>query len=547
MALYWHCLATKPRTDLALNAERVRHRPDIPLPCLIGLAIVVGVFAVNVYRAAHQSITVDEAFTYGLYIDKPFHQILVDYSPNNHILNTLLSRLSVEAFGLSELTFRLPSLLGGLLYLTIIYQLCRHLFRNWWTFLLAVSALTLNPLIMDFLSIARGYGLSLGFFAAALYLVMQFFGAEPTDAKPNHILAAAIFLGLSISANLCFLFPTVSIAVILTLLGLFDARVTGGWRARASWIAARVWLPIVVTAALFVAVPVAHAQTGTFRTDVYGTDSLLDTGRSLAQRSLFHQYNLWRNAIPPAERKWIEVVARSVNPSLLIIVFVTLLPLWRRWLTLRDIHRLQRLDGAYFVIATVLALSLGMLMATRYLFGYLYPLDRTAIYLVVLLTLAWLLLIEKLWIMGSPENLYLWRPIGVLAIIPVALAVLCFLRGFTISYYYEWRFDAGTRRIFLLLQQQRRQFSPATPLKLGVDWRLDFSFNFYRSMYHANWLKRVNRDPREAGGFDYYVTYPEDEANLNKLGLRKIYQDPISDQELLVSGEFQAPSSQSHL
>ena len=34
---------------------------------LFGLTFVIAVFAMNVYRATHQSITIDEAFTYDLY------------------------------------------------------------------------------------------------------------------------------------------------------------------------------------------------------------------------------------------------------------------------------------------------------------------------------------------------------------------------------------------------------------------------------------------------------------------------------------------------
>jgi hypothetical protein len=228
----------------------------------------------------------------------------------------------------------------------------------------------------------------------------------------------------------------------------------------------------------------------------------------------------------------------------LLIVFLMFITVAWHWLQTRDLRRLSGPDRAYFLIAGVLALTLGMLVAVRYLAGYPYPKDRTAIYLVVLLTLAWMLLVEKLWIEKPLERTQMHRVWSVLAAAPVLLAIVLFLRGFTTSYYYEWRFDAGTKRIFQLLQQQHQQFSSAKPLRLGVDWRLNFSFNFYRSMYRADWLKRVTRDPREAGGFDYYVTYPQDEAALQKLRLRKIYQDPVSDQELLVREDSAALASQ---
>jgi len=495
---------------------------------LLGIAIVTGVFAVNIYRATHQSITADEAFTWDFYVDKPFNWILIVYSTNNHILHTLLCRLSVKALGLSELTMRLPSLAGGLLYLAFVYKLCRLLFNHLWTFLLAMLALTLNPFITDYLSAARGYGMALGFFTAALYFVMRFFHDEPTSTNDNRVTAAAILLGLSISANIIFVFSAVALAGILALLRLVDAKHTGGWIQKMLWIAGRVWLPFLCAAGLFLAIPLANARQSDFYR--YGKDSLRETTLSLVQRSLFHQYNVWTDQkIPDTVTRSVGIVAAWIIPLMLALGFAVLIPVCWRWMRERDLHRLGNPDRAYLLIGAVFATSLGMLVAAHYLVGMLYPIDRTAIYLVGLLTLEWMLLIQKA--LAAPH----WnRAIGMLAAAPVAIAILLFLGGFTTSYYYEWRYDAGTKRIFHLLEG-RNQFSSSRKMKLGVDWKLDLSLNFYRQMYQADWLARVLRDPPpEAGGFDYYVLLPEDEEATRKLGLRVIYRDPISNQELAV-------------
>jgi len=67
-----------------------------------------------VARAATQSITIDEADTYLQWVDRP-GQLWAQIS-NNHILNSLLMRLSTWLFGLSEITVRLPALVGAALY-----------------------------------------------------------------------------------------------------------------------------------------------------------------------------------------------------------------------------------------------------------------------------------------------------------------------------------------------------------------------------------------------------------------------------------------------
>jgi uncharacterized membrane protein len=503
---------------------------------MLGLAIVAGVVALNVYRATHQSITADEAFAYDWYVVKPFNWILIVYNASNHVLHTLLCRLSVQALGLSELTLRLPSLLGGLVYLTFVYKLCRHLFRNQWTFLLAVAALILNPFIMDYLSAARGYGMALGFFTAALYFVIRFFDDEPKAANANRVSGAAILLGLSISANLVFLFPAVALAGTLTLLKLVDARQAGGWIQKLLWIAGRLWLPLAVTAGLFLALPLAHANRGSF---FYGKDLLRNTTLSLVQRSLFHQSNVFLpDTYSAFVRRSAEIITNWVVPVILALVLVTLAPVCWRWLRERDLRRLGNLDRAYLLVGAILAISVGLLVAAHYLAGILYPDNRTAIYLVALLTLAWMLLIEK-----AVDAPHFGRAIGMLAAAPVAVAILLFLRGFTTSYYYEWRYDAGTKRIFHLLEGHG-QFSSSRQMRVGVDWKLDLSLNFYRHMYQADWMAKVERDPPpEAGGFDYYVLLPGDEEVIKKLGLRVLYRDPISEQELAVPDKLPALST----
>jgi hypothetical protein len=492
--------------------------------------IVVGVFFVNIYRAFHQSITSDEALTYDWYVVTPFRWMLTVYSANNHVLHTLLCRLSVKTLGLSEPALRLPSLFGGLLYLAFVYKLCGLIFENNWTFVLGVAALTLNPFVMDYLSAARGYGMGLGFFTAALYLVIRFFDGAPT-AGTVRALCAGILLGLSVSANLVFIFPAVALAGVFTLLRLMEAEPSARWNLRLRWIATRIWLPFAIPAIFFLAVPLAHAEKQDF---FYGKDSLSDTAVTVVQQSLFHGYDAWTPlAIPGRLIRSMEFTARWVIPVMLVLMFAVLVLACLRWWRARDFHRLNPLVRAQIVIGAVLGISLGMLLAAHHLAGILYPVDRTAIYLIVLLTLAWMALIEQV-LLAPPFG----RAIGLLASVPMAIAVILFVRGFTTSYYYEWRYEAGTKRIFHLLEGQK-QFNAGRRIKVGSDWRLADSLDFYRQMYHADWMAKVSRDsPPETGGFDYYVLFPGDETVTRKLGLRVIYTDTISGQEVAIAGRL---------
>lgn len=285
LALAVNLLRCSPMAQLDVEAQSAQTSEHSTLYRLSGWLVVAGVFAVNIYRAATQSITADGAFTYDCWIINPFNWILTVYGANNHVLHTVLCRFSVQALGLSELTVRLPSLLGGLLYLIFVYKLCRLLFQTFWTFLIAMAALTLNPFIMDYLSIARGYGMALGLFTAALYLEIQFLDDPWKPAKYDRLSAAAVLLGLSISSNLVFLFPATALAATISLLLLIRAGDTRSWKERILWVADRVWLRMAAPALFFLAIPLSHAARDAM---TFGTPFLRLSVWSVVTQSLFH-------------------------------------------------------------------------------------------------------------------------------------------------------------------------------------------------------------------------------------------------------------------
>ena len=99
------------------NSEAIRARW-----ILGGLALFAMAWAVA--RASFQSITVDEAVTYNIFV---FNRRFLWFAANNHILNSALMYGFTRLLGLSPLTARLPALLGAAFYITAAYRLCRLL------------------------------------------------------------------------------------------------------------------------------------------------------------------------------------------------------------------------------------------------------------------------------------------------------------------------------------------------------------------------------------------------------------------------------------
>ena len=174
---------------------------------------LAAVFAFSVWRAATQSVTPGEAWNYVNYIAPAWKEALSHYDTNNHVLNTLLVRISTARIHLTEFSLRLPSLLFGALYLLAVYRLARRWFSGR-IFLAVAGLLTLNPLVMDAMSEARGYGMAL-----ALLMWALIWTADAWERGGVITAGIGVLLGLSVAASLAFLAPAAALILVLALSG----------------------------------------------------------------------------------------------------------------------------------------------------------------------------------------------------------------------------------------------------------------------------------------------------------------------------------------
>jgi hypothetical protein len=168
----------------------------------------------SIFRAAQQAITLDEADTY-LWFGGQEAKFIWYPLPNNHVLNSLLIWLSTHVFGLSDLTVRIPALLGAALYILIAYFLCRAITGRFALQFATLICLVYNPFVLDFFAAARGYSLANAFLMTALAIPVWHTRTGRTSVPFSSTLASAA-IGLSFASN--FSFAYVDAAVLLVVL-----------------------------------------------------------------------------------------------------------------------------------------------------------------------------------------------------------------------------------------------------------------------------------------------------------------------------------------
>jgi hypothetical protein len=493
------------------------------------------VFAANFYRAATQSIVFDEAYTYEHFVNVPFARVFAPYSgiANNHLINTLLARLSVGLFGPSELSLRLPSLVGGLFYLLGAKELVALLFGPTILGLLCLLALTINPLVMDFMSAARGYGMGLAFDVWALVLMARLLqvGQSGSDPRPsrNALVGTGMLLALSTVSNLAFLPVNVSFLIVLSALLIIPAILengrSGGVRLAYDLIL-RAFIPFTVILVAATYEPhLAHWRSAAY---YVGVPTLGDTAQGLVDLSLRHHRTLFPlDTRSPLFDDVVFAVHRVVAPGLVLASAAVWLWAIFRMATGRDHLQLRGRKAILLLLSGTLMISLAILVLLHAVTGMPFPTDRTALQLVTIASLLLCCLLQAI-----PAGRAAWRVIYGGGVTMLVALLIQFCIQLNVTDYAVWPYDASTKRLVQAIEAQRSARSPVT--WLAVSSFLAPSVNFYRVTRHLDWLRvvapRIGRPLSDLPlrFFDLYLVLPADRKAITRLDPIRLDDDPYT-------------------
>ncbi len=495
-------------------------------PIRIASVLILGLlFAANCYRAATQSLTHDEALTWELYLDAPASNIFDLYDANHHFLSTILERLSTGLFGTSELSLRLPSLLAGALFFLVVYRLVFLVFGGGWLVPLAVLLMAANPLVLDFLVAARGYGLALALFFYSLLNMAEHLARRGR----RELYLAGTALALAPAANLTLLVPAFVLAALFGFLiwrrpepALAAKRARKRAPAAAGPGLRHFALPLGAVALLFfLAAPVSKARLADF---YVGIDSPAASAVNLVGCSFAHNSGVGGiNSGRPVLAAWRSALSVLLPAMALLAAALGAVRVFRAG---RERKPPALADAVLFLAGGSIVASAALLVALHYAVGMPYPSDRTGLYFLPLAGLAVALLAKQA-----------GRVPAVAAAVLGTLMAAHYLAQWNTSSFYVWRYEADSKRILDTIASAPR--GAKAPLRVGISWQLEPAFNFYRTVRRWTWLTPFDRNGPD-GDYDYYVLIANDRPLIARLALRPIYSGPISGTVLAVPGQPRA-------
>ena len=174
-----------------------------------------GVVAVaGLFRAIHLGgpIRTDEATTFLFLQNRSILDILAVYSPNNHLLHSLLVKLSTSLLGPSEWAIRLPAALAGWALVPSLGHIGRRLFGPL-EGLLAAALAGCTAWLVAYSVDARGYSLAVLCLTWAFYQL--WLGVE--RQRRSGLFWAGLLAGLAVASVLSQLWALIGMAAALVL------------------------------------------------------------------------------------------------------------------------------------------------------------------------------------------------------------------------------------------------------------------------------------------------------------------------------------------
>lgn len=441
------------------------------------LSLCVLLVSYVVWRSINISFTHDESLSYTLITGNETQL----YTANNHWLNTILMYLSSKIFGYSELALRLPNVLAFVLYLVFVYKIFTRFSLQPYALLIAVPLLLFNHFMLDFFGLARGYGLGIAFFTAAIYYFMLYFQKQPSL---KYLLLLVFFSLCCIYANYAFL---------IAILGLHLAAVIGYFSLHKKHFVSLL-LCYLLEGILLIPAILNILYLSKINELYAGGDNNVfeDTLKSVIHFSFDNAlYDLTIPAIwligLSALIGFLFCKSKSLNYLKLSVIVLLFIP----W---------------------ILHISMNM--------GY--PKDRAAQYWMVMTGLFVLFAANAiLKSRKTGKKAFILTFFGALSL----LATINFCAQFNLTHTAIWKYDSDVKKAVMRMDQTADH---ARTYSIGTNWTLEPSLNYYRETRDLKWMSPVWRDGVK-GKYDFYLFFKEDFASLDSTHRERIVFFPKSE------------------
>lgn len=457
------------------------HNPEQLLVTALSVAFV----AYIVIRSRFVAMTIDEVATIFNHATRGLWDMVTyqkDATPNNHIFHTLCLNFTTWFLGIHQVTARIPVLLGGILYLWAARRIST-IHNRVELRLFTLVALLGNHFLIEFFSLARGYGLASACMLASVYGALVYLRAPTQKA-----LAGSAFMAiLAVWSNFTLLNFYLPYTVLMLLV---VAQQQNGGSLLRHW---------------------ALVAAGT------GLTALVTVKPVLAMRAA-DEFRFWQSSgflestMRPAVRAALSEPLHNYVPWFIALVVGFCIVTWAYamgiWL-----KKHARFDRFTFVSALFLgAICYNFLQ--NLILGVPFLDARTSLFYYPLLAL--LLMSTAHWVWEK-------KPLAARAYMAAiaVFVVVNFYQKASFNRQTEWWFDNGTFMVIEYLERLYHAEKRNGPITLDTSWAMQNSYNFHIKDSTPRLERYIQLPPWHSGRVypgdtEFYVTEGLDDIGVFK-------------------------------
>lgn len=486
------------------------------------LVIALSIFTFYVWQSLSFPISHDEGYTFNNYA-KNWRAIFDPdaYIANNHVLYSLLCAFSVKLFGDSLIVLRLPALFGAALFLVYLYKISKILFGTSLYKIFVVLIIGLNPLVLNYFSSARGYGLAMGLSFYGLYYCLRYLIESDVDITKQRVflIHAAIGFSLSVASSLTFVIPNSAIVLTFFIINVALCYANNSnkrcLRTFLKNFAFFLCLPGLIIAFSLLYHVVFPQFSKSFNHFYFGSQTL-----SASITSVFFA------AVPKNLTSLLKSFGDMASVSkycLVIFLFIISIPGTAILKKLREGKELGSHDSLYVFFILFLITNIIFLILLNQVFGVLYPKERTGISYVIYFTLICLFALWKI-SLSKPrlETIFIVVLLffGTLHVCNANQPMLGKYRGY----------NHGIDKIFTIIKEEN---SKGETKSIAVHGKQFPAAKYYKTYYGMDWLNIVLVYPfsmlkKTNKQYSYYLLLSNSRNYIDDLDLTLRYLDDSS-------------------
>jgi|GEM_PF-1770947 len=424
----------------------------------------------TILRAIQIPFSHDESLSFNLYENSSLWGIITLSPPssNNHVINTLLMQLFSSILGNSEFVLRLGVIIAHLFYNIYLYKIARLLKLDLLFTIVLILLSNANPYLLQFFSVARGYGIAIAFMIVTLYYFLKTY----LTGNKRFAVHTYIFAFLMVYSHFSFLYVWFSLIIVDIVLWYLKEKPV---KLRKLLIDYKIKGFIIGLSAILFYFPIETIV------EINEIKSRMING-------------LWNETVISFIRTFID------DPSSLWFKLSKLMLI--SLLTLICLTSIQKVINHQNKKINHLTFALFLLLVLPALFSYLNFLIMDAEFLVYRKTIFFYpLLIVNLILLflpkvTDPNNRIYKYVVFIIGILLVSNTLI----KINLTYISPWLYDAANKKFIQDIINLRGE---KEGVRVGITWYFEPALNYYRETKNLTWLNEFQRHADEKP-YDYY-------------------------------------------